>query len=223
MRVLMVEDERDLKSMYMGILRNGGFAVDPVETLSEAQHAHATVPYDMILLDRMLPDGDGINFLRTIRRKGSRVPVIIMTAERRLHDDRVEGLDSGADDYLQKPVYSGEMLARIRAVMRRHRGVGDDRIVLGNVQYDPSASTVTVDEAPLELARRELRLLELLLRRRDRTVTRETIENSLYSLDDAFSDNAIEVSVHRLRKGLAAAGASVRIDTVRGIGYVLRQ
>jgi DNA-binding response OmpR family regulator len=223
MRVLMVEDERDLKSMYMGVLRSGGFAVDPVETLSEAHHAHETVPYDMILLDRMLPDGDGISFLKTIRRKGSRVPVIIMTAERRLLDDRVEGLDSGADDYLQKPVYSGEMLARIRAVLRRHRVIHDDRIVFGNLHYDPATSTMLVDDQPLQLPRRELRLLELLLRRRDRTVTREAIENSLYSLDDAFSDNAIEVCVHRLRTALARAGASVRIDTVRGIGYVLRQ
>ncbi len=220
MRLLLVEDEAELARLVRANLTREGFAVDVAPTIDEARSATTTARYDVILLDLSMPDGDGLDLLASWRRAGDTTPVIAVTARDAI-DERVQGLNSGADDYLGKPYAQSELVARIRALLRRPNGALGMRLKAGNLEYDASTSAVSVSGDSLPLPRRELTLLELLMRRVGQVVTRQTIENGLYGFDDDVDSNAMEASVSRLRKRLVSAGATVNIHTVRGVGYML--
>lgn len=220
MRLLLVEDEPELARLVRANLAREGFAVDVAPTLEDARSAATAVRYDVVLLDLSMPDGDGLDLLASWRRTGVTTPVIAVTARDAI-DQRVQGLNAGADDYLGKPFAQAELVARIRALLRRPNGALGMRLKAGNLEYDASSSAVSVAGESLPLPRRELTLLELLMRRVGQVVTRQTIENGLYGFDDDVESNAMEASVSRLRKRLATAGATVNIHTVRGVGYML--
>lgn len=218
----MVEDEPDFSQAAMRELRRAGYAGDAVDTISDAESAVAVYDYDIILLDRHLPDGDGLSFLKKVRRSKNDVPVILMSAELRSIADRISGLEDGADDYIAKPLDIEELLARSRALLRRPRRISENGVTVGNLRFDFSVRGVRIDDRPIPVARRELLLLEHLVRASGRVVPREQIEQNAYGFDEAVSINAIDVSVHRLRRMLETNGATVRIHTVRGVGYMLR-
>jgi DNA-binding response OmpR family regulator len=220
MRLLAVEDEPALADLLRGALVREGFAVDTADGLEAASDCLAAASYDAVILDLGLADGDGLSLLGSLRRRGSPVPVLILTA-RGTPEDRVAGLDGGADDYLVKPFHMNELIARVRALLRRPNAALGVVLELGNVRLDTVSRSVSVAGAPLTLTPRETSLLTLLLRRHGRVVAREAIEEGLYAFDDPTSPNALEVLVHRLRRRLADAGAAVTIHTVRGVGYLL--
>lgn len=220
MRLLLIEDETELARLVKANLGREGFAVDAVETIEDARAALGAARYDAILLDLGLPDGDGLTLLAEMRRAADATPTIAVTARDAI-DDRVAGLNAGADDYLVKPFALSELLARLRAVLRRPNGALGLRLKAGNVAFDASTGNVWVAEQALVLPRRELAALELLMRRAGQVVARATLEDSVYGFDDDIESNAIEVTVSRLRKRLAAGGANAAIHTVRGVGYML--
>lgn len=222
MRILFVEDEAALSDAAVPVLTAGGFAVDLVDTLADAVAAEAVFPYDAILLDRHLPDGDGLTLLRELRTRRRHMPVIVMSAVRAELADRIDGLDRGADDYLAKPLAADELLARLRAVLRRPGRMEAEEILLGNLTYDTAHRQARVGGAPVPLARRETDVLECLIRAAGRVVSRARLGESIYGFNEEVSINAIDVSMHRLRSILKAADAAVRVETVRGLGYILR-
>lgn len=221
MRVLVVEDQKRLAGVIMDMLKANGFVADPAYSLNEATDAAAVTQYDAILLDRALPDGDGLDWLRTQRKRGVCVPVLFMSAEHAGVDDRVDGLNAGADDYVVKPFNMDEFVARLRAVLRRPSSALEPVLRAGNLEFDPASRQVWVGTTEVHVPRREACLLEVLLRRFGRVVPRAALEESLYSFNDEVTANAIEVGVYRLRAHLGGAGATVNIRTARGVGYVL--
>jgi DNA-binding response OmpR family regulator len=223
MRILLIEDQRELAAVLADGLKDSGFAVDTVRTIREACEATVLAAYDMILIDRKLPDGDGLDFLRKQRRLGSSTAAIVITATMPDVDDRVEGLNAGADDYVLKPVLIDELVARIRAVLRRPARSLAPVLQAGNVELDLTTRQVFVAGSRIHVPRREVGLIELLMRRFGRVVAKAALEESLYSFDEEVSPNAIEVAVYRLRTYLAKSGATVTIRTVRGTGYVLEE
>ena len=220
MRLLAVEDEPALAELLRGALVRAGFAVDLADGLAAAADCLAAASYDAVILDLGLADGDGLTLLADLRRRGASVPVLILTA-RGTPEDRVAGLDGGADDYLVKPFHMNELIARIRALLRRPNAALGVVLELANLRLDTAARSVEVGGVPLGLTPRETSLLTLLLRRNGRVVAREAIEEGLYAFDDPTSPNALEVLMHRLRRRLAEADAQVTIHTVRGVGYLL--
>lgn len=221
MRILVVDDDRACAGCITGILRDEGFVADYVTTLSDATLSASLAPYEAILVDRMLPDGDGLDWVREQRRAGSTVPMLIITAERDTVDHRVEGLNGGADDYILKPMPLDELVARVRAVMRRPVATLDPVLRAGNVTFDPANREVRVAGKPLRMPRRETCIFEMLIRRSGKTVTKGLLEEGLYSFEDEVSSNAIEVGIYRLRGHLMGSGATATVRTVRGTGYVL--
>jgi DNA-binding response OmpR family regulator len=219
-RLLLIEDNDRLAAMVDEGLSREGYVVDRRATLADAGDALDAAPYDVVLLDLGLPDGDGRDFLRQRRRDGLRTPVLVLTARSGL-DDRVAGLDSGADDYLVKPFEVAELAARCRALLRRPGATLATVLVVGDVEVDPANHTVRMVGRDIDLPPREFALLELLARRQGVVVSREQLEHSLYSLDADVSPNALEAAVSRLRRRLAAAGAQVRLRTLHGVGYAL--
>jgi DNA-binding response OmpR family regulator len=221
MKILLVEDNARLSNLVVGELCNAGFVADWVESLQAADDALAVGVFDLLLLDLGLPDGDGIAWLRKFRLRNCDVPVIVITARGEL-DDRITGLDNGADDYLVKPFAIGELLARVRAILRRP-GLGLNVVLTaGNLEFNTTSRQLRIAGTETSLARRELTLLEFLLPRLGHVVSREALEQTLYSLDTEFTPNALEVLVSRLRRRLVESQADVSIHTVRGIGYLLR-
>lgn len=220
MRLLVVEDEKDIATLTRDNLKRHGFAVDIAETLDDARAATAAVQYDLILLDLMLPDGDGVKFIREFRAAGNSTPIVAVTARDGI-DDRVTGLNSGADDYVVKPYAMQELLARVRALLRRPGAALGAKLVAGNVEFDAVGHTVCVGGQNVQLPRREMAVLELLMRRMDSVVTRDALDTAVYGFGEEVESNAIEAHVSRLRKRLTNAGASIVIHTVRGIGYML--
>lgn len=220
MRLLTIEDERDLAELIAGAFARAGFAVDIAASLAEAEEAMAVMSYDSIILDLSLRDGDGLTLLRKCRGQGASVPILILTARDGL-DDRVIGLDAGADDYVLKPFHMPELISRIRALLRRPNAALGMRLEAGNLVFETEHRQVTVGERVLRLSVRELALLEILLRRAGRVVTREAIESSLYSFEVELGSNAVEVLVHRLRRKLQEAEATPQIHTLRGVGYLM--
>lgn len=221
MRILLVEDNERLRELTQRQLRDAGFAVDAVGDLAGADAAARAERYDAVVLDLGLPDGDGGSFLRSLRARGHAIPVIVLTARDAL-DDRVSHLDAGADDYLAKPFAAPELAARLRALLRRPGQMLGGTLTLGDVALDVASRTGSARGEPLALSRREVALLELFLRRAGRVVTKSEIERSIYGFDDEVSGNTIEVLVHRLRRRLSDAGSGIALDTLRGIGYVMR-
>jgi DNA-binding response OmpR family regulator len=219
MRLLVVEDEPELAALLRAALSRAGFAVDLAATIAVAEDCLAVTTYDAIILDLGLPDGDGLPFLRSMRQRGDGSPVLILTA-RDAPEDRVAGLDTGADDYLVKPFHMAELVSRMRALLRRPNAALGVRLELGNLILDTATRQGEVGGQPLPLSVKEAALLELFLRRQGRVATREAIEHSVYDFTTTLGSNAVEVLVHRLRRKLAEAGATVVIHTLRGIGYI---
>ncbi|KQB97977.1 chemotaxis protein CheY [Loktanella sp. 1ANDIMAR09] len=215
MRFLLVEDNAELGEAVIARLSLDGHAVDHAMTLAEAEEWLAIADYDLMLLDVMLPDGDGREFLRKTRT-AERLPVIVLTARSQV-SDRVDTLDLGADDYITKPFDFGELEARCRAVLRRRGTPTPALIPLGTALFDPSGGTLQQNGETLPLRNRELRLLEVFARKKGQILSKTQLLDRLFSQDAEVSENAIEVYVGRLRKRLQEAG--VEIETVRGIGY----
>jgi len=220
MRLLVVEDNEPLADVLRETLHKADFTVDRAATLAEARDSVRAARYDAIILDLMLPDGEGLDLLRDLRRSAERTPVLILSARDRV-EDRVRGLDLGADDYLPKPFDVGELLARLRALLRRPAAALSSRLSFGNLAIDEGDNEVTISDRRLDLPRRERALLRLLVRRAGKPVTRDAIEEALFGFDAEVGPNAIEVYIHRLRKRLAESSATVTIQTLRGQGYAL--
>lgn len=219
MRVLLVEDHPQLADAVRDALVRAGFAVDHTGTAAEAREMSSLAEYDIALLDLGLPDGDGMALLPTLRRDGT-VPVIVLTAREQLAD-RLSGLDGGADDYVVKPVEMPELVARCRAVLRRPGGRSETVLNHGDLALDTAARSVTVAGTGVPLGRREVAVLEHLMRAAGRVSARRVLEEAVYGFDDEVSPNAIEASISRLRRTLAMAGSGTNIVTVRGIGWML--
>ncbi len=220
MRLLVVEDEARIVEVLRAALGRAGFAVDAVEMVAEARAALPLVTYDAVVLDLGLPDGDGLELLAELRRGGSRVPALVLTA-RDAVEARVTGLDAGADDYLVKPFATAELIARTKALLRRPGQALGTVLEAGNVVFDTIGRDVRIGASVLTLPRQELAILEHLMRRLGRVVPKAVLEEKLYGIDDEPVSNAIPVHVHHLRRKLAEAEAAAEIHTVRGIGYLL--
>lgn len=220
MRLLVVEDHPILADGLIKALKAANYAVDHADTGEKADHMLATQQYDAVILDIGLPKVDGYEILRRMRRKGSKTPVLMLTARDAL-EDRVRGLDLGADDYLTKPYDLPELEARVRALIRRGQSGGGAELVHGDLTLDTAGRRATIKGAPLDLSARELGVLEVLMLRAGRVVSKEQLAEQLYGWGEEVGANAIEVYVHRLRRKLEPAGVNVR--TIRGLGYLLER
>lgn len=220
MRLLLVEDNARLASLIREGLDRQGFAVDWCETVDGAEHALMINDYDLMLVDLGLPDGDGLDLVRRLRRRQATMPILILTARGGLND-RVLGLDAGADDYLVKPFQIPELAARCRALLRRPGASLGTELTVGNVVLHSAERTVAVAGVAIDSTPREVDLLECLLRRAGHVVAKPALEGALYSMDAEVTPNALEACVSRLRKRLASARADVQIRTVHGVGYAL--
>ena len=219
MRVLLAEDNARLASLITQGLSDEGFTLDWFDRLDRAREAVATVTYDLLLLDLGMPDGDGVDFIRAVRRSHDATPILVITARSGL-DDRVTGLDSGADDYLVKPFQIPELAARCRALLRRPGACLGTTLTVANLEFDSVGREVRVSGRPIRVSPREVDLLERLHGRVGHVVAKEALEDALYSLRAEVTPNALEAVVSRLRRRLTAAKAEV-ICTAHGIGYLL--
>jgi DNA-binding response OmpR family regulator len=222
MRLLLVEDSPRLASLIGDAVREAGWRLDLAATLADAEASLAAAEHDLILLDLGLPDGDGLDLLRAIRRAANTTPVLIITARGSV-DDRIAGLDAGADDYLVKPFHTREFLARCRAMLRRAPVALQPVLEAGRLAYDPATATLTAAGEVVPLPPRERALCEALMRDVGRLVPRRRLETTLSDFDAELSANALELAVSRLRKRLDGTDAGVEIATVRGLGYLLRE
>lgn len=222
MRLLMIEDNARLAGLTVEGLARRGFSCDVAPDLETAGAALDAAAFDLLILDLGLPDGDGLAWLRAKRLTGDLPPALVLTARDAL-EDRVAGLDAGADDYLVKPFELDELAARIRALLRRPGTRAPVTLEVGPLRFDTSSRAVHAGARPVELTRRETDLLELLMRRAGAVVRRETIENALYTFDEPVTPNAVEAIVSRLRRRLDEAGAAGLLHTVRGVGYLMQE
>ena len=216
MRILVVEDDPLLGDGLKAGLRQRGFDVDWLKDGIAAELALRGEPYAAVVLDLGLPRLDGLELLRRERAKGSHAPILVLTARDAI-DDRVRGFDTGADDYVVKPVDLDELAARLRALIRRSRGEAAPVLVQGDVRLDPAARSVSFERQPVELQAREFNLVQELMSNAGRVLSREQLEQHLYSWGQEVESNAIEVHVHHLRRKLGSA----LIQTVRGVGYLV--
>ena len=216
MRILVVEDDTNLNRQIKDALTEGGYAVDVAFDGEEGHFLGDTEPYDAVVLDIGLPQMDGLSVLEEWRRAGKSMPVLLLTARDRW-SDKVQGIDAGADDYLAKPFHMEELLARLRALVRRAAGHASNEITAGPVRLDVKAGKVTVDGQAIKLTSHELRLLSYLMHHKGKVVSRTELTEHLYDQDFDRDSNTIEVFVGRLRKKLDAG----LIQTVRGLGYSL--
>lgn len=216
MRVLLVEDDALLAKATARGLDQAGFVVDIAGTAEHAYHFLGSYHYHFILLDLGLPDRNGIEILKSLRRKRNKAGIIILTAQDQI-EDRIAGLEAGADDFVVKPYDLHEVVARIRAVLRRISGEVSDLILIGNVSINKASKRVLLDQVEVELTHKEFHLLELLTLNRGRVISRENIENSFYTYDADISSNVVQVYIHNLRRKL---GKNI-VRTVQGFGYVM--
>jgi len=220
MRILVVEDDSVLAAALTRALNQAAYTVDLVYNGDDANRALATDAYDLVILDIALPKVDGLTVLRLLRDRKSRMPVLILSARDAL-DDRVKGLDLGADDYLTKPFDLPEFEARVRALIRRGQLQATNDLKHGRLRFDLAARRVFHGDQPVDLSARELGVVELLMSRQGRVVTKEQMVDRLFGWGDDVGSNAIEVYVHRVRRKLEPFGIDIR--TVRGMGYLLER
>jgi DNA-binding response OmpR family regulator len=220
MRILIIEDEFQLTDLMKEALKQAGFQSDVYPSAGEAELALQTSRYDAVVLDLGLPDGRGEEFLAKRRKAGDKVPILILTAAAAVQN-RIDCLNAGADDYMVKPFDIEELIARIRALLRRPEGILGVKLTAGNVLLDTVGRQVSVRKQPISLSRRELAVLEHLLRRAGRVVPKEVLENTLYDSKEGLDSNPIPVHIHNLRKKLSETQANVDIHTLRGVGYIL--
>ena len=222
MRLLVIEDEDRLSGILKSKLGEIGFTVDIAGSAEDAISALELINYDAAVLDLGLPDGDGLAVLTAARRAGKALPILILTA-RDAVEDRVTGLNAGADDYLTKPFAMTELVARIKALLRRPGGVLGMTLEAGNVRLDTVGRELTIGGMPVRLSRRELAIIEQMMRRFGRIVPKSVLEEKLYGIDEEPDSNPIPVHIHHLRRQLDAAGAHLMIHTIRGVGYILAE
>lgn len=220
LRILFAEDDRMLADAVARALTQSAHIVDVARNGEEANHALGINEYDLVVLDLGLPKIDGFDVLRRLRARRSTVPVIVVTARDAL-DDRIQGLDLGADDYLTKPFHLSELEARIRALLRRAHAGAASELEHGRLRLDLAGRRLFGDGQPIDLSAREFGVLELLLVRTARVVTRQQIRDHLYGWEDTSSSNGVEVFIHRLRRKLEPFGVEIR--TVRGMGYLVEK
>ncbi len=226
MRVLLIEDDAALREVMLRSLSDAGHRVDVAARIDEARHWWRVQTYDSVLLDLNLPvtqgkpdSGNGLSLLREARARGDRTPVMVLTARSRL-DERIAGLDAGADDYMGKPFDLAEVEARLRALVRRAQGT-DDQVSLGALLLDRKARRFFLHQQPWDLPAREFEVLWELMTPPGRVVSKRVLSDKLSEVDEALGDNALEAFISRLRKKLLGSGASIR--TLRGMGYVLEE
>jgi DNA-binding response OmpR family regulator len=220
MRLLIVEDNRDLAALLVKGFASSGLTSDCAHTAEDARAMLAVARYAVVILDLGLPDDDGLAVLREMRGQPNATPVLVLTARGSI-DDRVTGLHAGADDYLVKPFAFEELLARVQALLRRPGALLGRNLAIGNLVFDSMTRETSVADERLYVPTREAEILELLLRRANRVVPKSTVESQLFGHTEKLGSNAVEVYVHRLRRRLEDHGATVQIQTMRGIGYVL--
>ena len=220
MRILIAEDDQVLADGLLRSLRASGYAVDQVGSGTEADAALASHEFDLLILDLGLPKMNGLEVLRRLRARGQTLPVLILTAADGV-EERVKGLDYGADDYMAKPFALSELEARVRALTRRGMGAASAIIRHGPLEYDQTGRVASIEGKMIELSARELGLLEVLLQRSGRLVSKEQLVELLCEWGEEVSNNAIEVYIHRLRKKIEKG--PIRIATVRGLGYCLEK
>lgn len=222
MRALIVEDEPELMSFLSSLLHGAGFVVDRTSSVEAALAALRTAPFDIAVVDRRLPDGDGLSIVKAMNAAEPRPAFLILTA-RDAKSDVIDGLNGGADDYLVKPFEPGELLARIRVLARRRFPGRSLVISAGNLSIDMEGRNASVAAVPLDLRRREALILEALVQRAGRVVTRNVLIEAVYGFDDLIESNTLESQISRLRRKLKDAAANVEISSLRGIGYILKK
>lgn len=222
MRVLIVEDEPDLASFLSSLLLGAGLVVDRIGSVDDALLALKTAPFDIAIVDRRLPDGDGLSIVKAMKGSEPRPAFLILTA-RDAKSDVIEGLNGGADDYLVKPFEPDELLARVRAIARRKNPNRSPATSVGNLSIDLDGGGAFVASMPLALRRRELLILQTLAQRAGRVVTRNVLIDAVYGFDDLIESNTLEAQISRLRRKFRDAAADVEIASLRGIGYILRK
>lgn len=221
MRILLVEDEIALGNVLKHGLEEHGYAVDLAANAEDALAFASTEPYDVVVLDVMLPDVDGFRVCRRLRSDGINVPVLMLTALDSV-EDRVAGLDSGADDYLPKPFDPRELLARVRALLRRDQSTRDPLLRVADIELDTASKEVRRGQEAIELTRREYAILELLLRNPNRALSRDEIAQHIWAFDFSAMSNVIDVYIGNIRRKLGDTTEPRLLRTVRGSGYLLR-
>jgi DNA-binding response OmpR family regulator len=222
MRVLLVEDDAELRLLIAKSLSQRGFFLDSVGNVEDAKFALLTNGYRAAIFDRGLPDGDGMDLVRHIRRLEQSLPVLILTATCGAAN-RICGLDAGADDYLEKPFDMNELAARLRALARRSQNLDQDELTAGRIRFNVTTRMTYTPNGAVKLSRREAALLEQFMRRVGVTVLREQLEHAVYGFDDAVTPNALEAHISRLRIKLKAANACVEMHAMPGIGYLMSE
>jgi len=220
MRILIIEDNKELSQLIGECLTRSGFGSDRVETIDEAEDAVSAIEYAAIVLDLGLSGEDGFTFLRRLRERQTSIPVLIASARNGL-DDRVKGLREGADDYLVKPFSLDELVARLRALVRRPNNFGGNVLTVGNVMLDCDKHQVNVGDRLWPMRLRETVLLDILMRHKNSVVPRRYFEDQLFGINSDQESNTLEVYIHRVRQHLMDACATVRVHNIRGVGYML--
>src|SRR6202047_546136 len=222
MRLLVVEDNALLSQLLAKGLATAGYETDLLATAAEARAALMTPSSAAVILDLGLPDGDGLSILRELRHRKHPPPVLLLTARGGLQD-RVQGLRSGADDYLVKPFALEELIARLEAQLRRPGNLLGSSLRIANLEFDTRNRQASIDDQPQVLSARETAVLELLMRSKGRVVSKKQVEDHIFGHSGEVASNAIEVYVHRLRKQLSERGAKVQVHTIRGVGYLIAE
>lgn len=220
MRILLIEDNEKISGLITESLRKAGLSAEPAFCADEAVSAMAASEFSLVILDLGLPDQDGLDILKKLRAERNAIPVLILTARDSL-DEKINGLNAGADDYLTKPFAMEELIARVHALLRRPSDKHNLNLELSNIVFKPLQKQTEISGRIVKMSKRETMLLEMLLRSSEKTVLKENIEMQLYSYDEEGSANSVEVLVHRLRKKLEKEQAAVDIHTLRGIGYMI--
>lgn len=222
MRLLLAEDEKELSHALVTVLKHNNYSVDAVFHGQDALDYILAGNYDGVILDIMMPKMDGITVLKKVRESGNSVPILMLTAKAEI-DDRVLGLDSGADDYLTKPFSMKELMARIRAMTRRQSDKTDTVLSLGNIRLDRSTFMLSSEKERLRLANKEFQMLEMLMSNPGQVISSEQFMDKIWGFDSEAELNVVWVYISYLRKKLSALGASVTIKAVRGLGYILEE
>lgn len=220
MRILFIEDESVVADFVRTGLEGSGFTIDVATTAEEGLSAFRAVEYDAVILDLGLPDADGLTVLKQLRGTREATPVIILSTRSNMKS-RVGGLNAGADDYLPKPFAIEELTARLHALLRRPRSMLSPVLACGNLAYSPATHEVKIAGRSVAMPPKEMRVLDMLLRRPGTVVSKQQLESGLYGFEEEVASNAIEVHVHHLRRRLTDNKATIKITTQRGVGYVL--